>query len=337
MGGNSSKQTMTPEEKYKSIWNKIEGIDQDFMKRVMVKVVCQKVKLGDIEYTYIGTIDHNGVPHGRGAYYIDKDTTNLQFVSYVQHGTLHGRCRKYTHGVLIYDGYVENNVLHGEGICYHDNGIIKYHGEFRNNSAHGKGKVYRKNGVLYIEGLFEKNKFIEGIYYDTKCIYEGKFENNYLTGPGQTRFPDGKIFDGIFEKDVLIKLTKFKHNDYSVDLILGNTYKVCIDGNTYTGEIKVNYPTSVIIQGYGKIVYKNSTIVHGDMYEGFFENGKKHGLGYKTVGDVTYKQHWMNGILMSDEHTTSSYSVEYTPSSCSEGHTIKQDSLYVPVETPLTI
>ena len=88
--------------------------------------------------SYNGTFKDN-IPHGEGSYF-NKN------------------------GIKLYEGQINEDKYHGDGISYWDTtGIINWEGKWKNQQKHGKGRLYDDNGSLICICSFENDQmsFIE--------------------------------------------------------------------------------------------------------------------------------------------------------------------------------
>jgi antitoxin component YwqK of YwqJK toxin-antitoxin module len=96
-------------------------------------------------------------------------------------------------GKLIYEGYLQNGVFHGEGTLY-DNGLIVYSGNWSTGQYDGFGVAYYSNGGIRYEGDF-KNGLLTGYgtyYHDNgNKSYAGNLKEGYREGFGTTYSIDG--------------------------------------------------------------------------------------------------------------------------------------------------
>jgi antitoxin component YwqK of YwqJK toxin-antitoxin module len=96
-------------------------------------------------------------------------------------------------GKLIYEGYLQKGVFHGEGVLY-DNGAIVYSGNWSNGQYDGFGVAYYSNGNKRYEG-----DFITGLltgygkyYYENgNKSYDGNLKEGYREGFGTTYSIEG--------------------------------------------------------------------------------------------------------------------------------------------------
>ncbi len=68
---------------------------------------------------------------------------------------------------------------------------------------HGNGALLQGSNVVY-QGQFVKGmKSGHGVFRTQKGSYEGKFDNDYLNGPGSFLWNDGRLYVGNFYKTMM--------------------------------------------------------------------------------------------------------------------------------------
>ena len=155
----------------------------------------------------------------------------------------------------FYEGEVNKlNHRHGLGTMKEPNSTKI--GQWRNNRFSGWGRVIKKNGQ----------------------VFEGKFDNNILSGKGIYKFKD-TLYVGSFEKGIrqgkgVLITDKFKYNgQFNGGKIDGYGKIVFLDSKVpeceYEGTFRQNN-----IEGNGIMKWKN-----GNMYQGEIKNGKMNGRG----------------------------------------------------------
>ncbi|KAG2374572.1 hypothetical protein C9374_010591 [Naegleria lovaniensis] len=229
----------------------------------------------------------NGVPHGKGLYYT-KDGTS-------------------------YDGGWIQGKRNGKGRLEYPDGSV-YEGEFLNDMRHGHGHYTTPNYVY--EGLWANDKrngqgMIEYVFGDK---YDGCFTNNFPDGKGQYCFCDGSIYTGEFKHgwrhgvgtiQYADGITKYE-GEWDCDRRTGNAKIVYLEG-VYTGQVKDGRR-----HGNGSFTYSN-----GDVYEGHWENDKKHGKGVYYFGSLKsgsyFRGEWKNGVKHCTGVMTSTKYIPMTP------------------------
>jgi len=259
--------------------------------------------------TYEGTFKRNE-RHGNGILFIPR---HLKFCGDFYHDCIHG------YGTLVfedsssYNGHFIKNKFHGKGTLCESDGSI-YVGHFKHGLRHGDGmekysdgKVflgeYRKGVRNGIGTLLDKENgqvLYSGKWQDdlmdgygvqvARCnasttsssclnddddqsnnindIINEQFEGNFIcgqrSGEGTLTLSNGYVIKGVWLRD------KPKTPEtWSI------TYP---NGNHYTGDAIIHPMNSSSIipipHGAGKLKYS-----HGDIYEGGFSHGKRHGKG----------------------------------------------------------
>ena len=104
-----------------------------------------------------------------------------------------------------YTGDFKRDKFHGEGVLETQGG--KYTGAFANGYKDGKGAMHFKNGARY-DGEWKENRFHgKGTYYwpeggkTSHQKYEGEWMNGDRTGHGVTSYPTGERHDGMYFKN----------------------------------------------------------------------------------------------------------------------------------------
>lgn len=178
----------------------------------------------------------------------------------------------------IYEGDFLKGLRHGTGVMkYYDySGIecIIYEGDWEKDLRHGYGHFKSSDGNEFSGQWVQGNQHYgmfsgakghrymgfwngylmnhQGIYYDPKGkMYKGSFDNGKFKGDGELK-DEQKVVVGHFEKNQMNKEGRIEKKNY-----------------TYQGEIIRDKP-----HGWGQKQHKN-----GDVYKGYFKNGKEQGEG----------------------------------------------------------
>jgi len=148
---------------------------------------------------YIGPLDENGEPNGKGTYYwADGCKYEGDFV----HGKLTGKGIKYNpKGIKDFEGDWVDGDLTGKGIIYNDDGSKFYEGDIVKFVPSGKGIMYWSNGDKYDGDFVNGNRTGKGTYYwASGDKYEGDFVNGELNGKGTYYWTNGNKYEGDFVK-----------------------------------------------------------------------------------------------------------------------------------------
>ena len=106
----------------------------------------------------------------------------------------------------LYDGEFSNNMRNGKGKMEYANGYI-YEGEWKNNKREGKGTLwfYQTDDKVFVKGGKEEGQYSsmkrnrKGKYtLTTVSYYEGDWKENVFHGYGVREYPNGDIFEGLF-------------------------------------------------------------------------------------------------------------------------------------------
>ena len=155
-----------------------------------------------------------------------------------------------------------------------------YEGKFKNKKPDGFGTYHYVNGNKY-EGEFSESA-MEGLgtFYnkEKKEYFIGEFKNGELNGRGTYRFANGSRLDSEFKKGVPSKVSTF----YTAER------------DRYEGEMNIN---EMLPNGKGILYYRN-----GDIYNGEFQNGDRHGKGKLTEKEgKIYKGIWKKDKFISED------------------------------------
>lgn len=175
-----------------------------------------------------------------------------------------------------YTGDFVNGLREGYGVYNWKSGN-RYSGDWKAGLEHGQGTYLYKNGDKYEGGFIKGEMDGKGIY----THYGGeKYEGDYLKGKrhgkGIYMFSNGEIYKG----------------DFINDERSGKGVLTMPNGNRYEGDFVDGKVT-----GYGIMYYDNG------IYEGFFVNSARHGVGVyrffdsgiKVIG--TFKNNKKHGYI----------------------------------------
>jgi len=129
-------------------------------------------------------------------------------------GEFHGQ-GIFRHEGREYVGQYKNHKRHGQGTYTYANGD-KYVGEWKKHKYHGQGTYIYSNGDKYV-GEWKKDKYYapdnlnerdgQGTYiYVNGDKYVGEWKKGLRHGEGIFTHADGKVEEGIWKKDRLVKL-----------------------------------------------------------------------------------------------------------------------------------
>ena len=236
----------------------------------------KQISLGD-EGNYIGELNKEGIPNGKGQYIFKNGE---KYEGEIKDGKFNGS-GKYTYANgEYYIGELENDLRHGKGTLYYKNNNIRYEGSFVKDKFEGNGKYIWESGESYlgqfINGLNEgKGKLF---YKNGNVKYEGDFVNDKFEGNGKYIYEDGEYYEGQFKNGL-------KHGKGILYYKNGN---IEYDGDFVEGKY----------EGEGKYFYDN-----GDYYIGEFKNGLCHGKGkeYDKDGNITCEGEWVNDEFVENE------------------------------------
>ncbi|MCB6184051.1 hypothetical protein LIN78_10890 [Leeia sp. TBRC 13508] len=212
-------------------------------------------------------------------------------------GVLEGQGETYAQHQLVYKGTFHQGDWDGLGTLTALDGST-YVGEFKDGLVNGKGTLTQPDKFVYT-GDF-KNKTLQGKgRYESADgkIYEGDFVNNEFTGQGKLTLKD-EYFEGSFTNFRPNGVGKYHSDAYELE---GNFNNSRLNGQGKFHDLKTNdrYEGSFTdskFEGYGKLYYGN-----GDIYEGNFYYGERHGKGKLILakpnakGQTTIAGEWVYG------------------------------------------
>lgn len=196
----------------------------------------------------------------------------------------------FTNGLKIYQGLFKKNLKDDFGTEYNVMGNIVYKGKWKNNLYHGRGSLYSSGKLRYM-GNFSEGEFCSYgylFYLNGKLKYKGYFLKNKYNKYGYEYTEDGsKLYEG-----------KYKDGKFHGDgkLYFGNNIRQC--GNFKNGRL----------HGFGMEYYYPGTL----KYNGIYKNGLYHGKGiyYYYNGNIKYSGYFKNklfngkGVLMWENNKT---------------------------------
>jgi hypothetical protein len=158
----------------------------------------------------------------------------------------------------VYEGDMQDGLMHGEGILSWANGV-SYSGEFVDGLFQGKGHYQLTGGVIY-DGEFSQGE-IHGygvMVFSPDRRYEGEFAHDQFAGSG-TYTTERETYTGEFRDDLY-------HGQGTLSSVAGSSYT----GSFEAGEF------------HGEGLY---TAANGDTWSGLFENGELNGPGSYVGAD----------------------------------------------------
>lgn len=210
-----------------------------------------------------------------------------------------GNCQdgygKYTYDNGYYNGFWKNGQKNGYG-TYNWNSGDYYYGNWVNDKMEGLGFSKATNGSTYT-GLYSNSKYHGNAFYLNKGT--GKSEINYyengkfirsisFNATGQTQ--------GCVNGDCTNGFGKYAFN--SGDMYIGDfqnsrmkvgTY-IFQNGDIYTGNFNANNQ----FEAHGFYLFKST----GNMYYGYWMNGKRNGRGYGIANDREEVGEWKDNVLI---------------------------------------
>lgn len=203
----------------------------------------------------------------------------------------------YTNNCEYQGEFSKTKQRHGQGTLKWPDGTF-YSGSWVDDRASGKGKLIFSNGDSYV-GEFVENRFEGfGTYLNAKGVaYEGEWHNNLQNGLGIETFSDGTCFEGAY-------LNGLKNGTGKITFSDGSVYEGNFVENNIEGFGKLIWPKSEnkiyegewlnnVMEGRGKMTW----LSNGKVYDGFYCDDKKHGLGCFSWGTgEKWVGYWKDGI-----------------------------------------
>jgi antitoxin component YwqK of YwqJK toxin-antitoxin module len=283
------------------------------------------------EKVYVGDVDQLGLPEGSGRLYAAKkrmatqagvlNNLSLIYDGQFSAGKMEGRGKLYDgNQQLIYDGELQNNMRHGEGLSL-KNGRIEYDGEWRSDRESGMGRVYTY-GDDFTGADFVGNTSMlihEGIFRNGSMVQQGNIYKYY--GAVRSGMPEGRgtivmLYDSTDKEKPALPLDDRAKGE----LIYEGAFKNGLrdgEGKLYEDNVLVYEGPFLrgLRQGIGK-AYEDNTVYEGPfindrkegqgkiydayrtlIFEGDFRDDKKNGYGkqYDRYGKLEYEGEYKNG------------------------------------------
>lgn len=201
-----------------------------------------------------------------------------------------------------FKGQWKDGVPHGLGILHHED-TRRYEGEFREGEVDGYCVEYHEDGSRYEGQWYCGNPSGQGISFRADGgVYEGEWKDGRYHGRGSDTEANGQSYKGEYQFGEPHGRGIFRFSDGTWregDWVNGSIVRgkaLLIGGMQYDGEWKCvdDDPTRGKLDvPHGKGIMK---LPSGEIYDGDFENGEKHGQGSWTDGyKMTYDGQWENG------------------------------------------
>lgn len=227
-------------------------------------------------------------------------------------------CRNYLSG-YGYIGDWKDNRHHGKGMLRKKDGSI-FMGTWTDGSLSGEVEIlYPTKGAYRGAVVGEKKSGIGKMIYINGETYEGQWVDDFMHGSGVYKWPRGhqikfRSFDGDFDRGVMKKGTlTYWNGDIYIGSILGD--KPHTEDND---QAEIQYNSGKRRGDSFKGSFKNGEIQkgiyyyrNGDVYEGEFVKGKRHGTGKLTIAarrmikDGSWKHDRLNGIAKITQYAKS--------------------------------
>lgn len=277
-----------------------------------------------------------GVKHGAGKLTVARRRREDEFEGVKQYtgefvnGKFHGMgACEYMDGTE-YSGGFQDGKRHGNGVLVRPNGD-RYDGQWWKGFRHGEGSAYSGKSGITKEGTWQKDADMDGTWfivyqngdkYSGECrrgrpwgegickyangsSYSGMWIDGLREGFGVCVNPDGSMLEGEWTNSVFVKSVRRPSRFVDVPLSTDGHQRERRSSSSAASAVtsKSDDPgVSHSVDGHHVRVYPN-----GDVYDGEFRDGKRHGFGVFTeraTGNV-YEGDWDrdtrhgNGVLTS--------------------------------------
>ncbi|KAF0684293.1 Aste57867_23757 [Aphanomyces stellatus] len=140
----------------------------------------------------------NGLFHGFGTYFMQRNHTSGEYVGEWSHGVREGYGVEIFESGERYEGDWSEGVYHGHGLLIYDD-TSRYEGEFRHGKWHGQGVRTNEEGDRII-GIFAHGGLDgQGICeFADRRHYAGEFHTTRKHGRGILTYPNGDRYEGPF-------------------------------------------------------------------------------------------------------------------------------------------
>lgn len=264
---------------------------------------------------------YRGVKHGAGKLLVARRHRDEEFEGVKQYtgefasGKFHGigAC-EYMDGTE-YSGGFQDGKRHGSGVLVRPSGD-KYDGQWWKGFRHGEGSAYSSKSGITKEGAWQKDAEVDGswfIIYQNGDKYSGDCRRGRPWGEGVCKYangssysgswvdglregfgicvnPDGSILEGEWKNSVFIKSVRRPSRFVDVPLSTERRRSSQRERRSSSSSgINDEQSSGRPVSGYHEYTYPN-----GDVYEGEFKDGRRHGFGVFTergTGNV-YEGEW---------------------------------------------
>lgn len=266
---------------------------------------------------------HRGVKHGAGKVTVARRRREDEFEGVKQYtgefvnGKFHGMgACEYMDGTE-YSGGFQDGKRHGNGVLVRPNGD-RYDGQWWKGFRHGEGSAYSGKSGITKEGTWQKDADVDGTWfivyqngdkYSGECrrgrpwgegvckyangsSYSGAWADGLREGFGVCVNPDGSMLEGEWKNSVFVKSVRRPSRFVDIPLSTEGQQRERRSSSSASSSLtsrcddqSVSHPAD----GHHVHVYPN-----GDVYDGEFRGGKRHGFGVFTeraTGNV-YEGEW---------------------------------------------
>ena len=214
-------------------------------------------------------------------------------------GKLNGKATlKTENNTIIAEFEYQSNEIKGQCKLYYDSGELYFEGNFENGYRQGFGKEYDKNGNVIFEGRFEKGCRVR--QYERMDGMEGYWKE--LDGNGNVISICHKNENGMneglcyFYKAGLLDRASIWENNEEIAILYRFEKDIMIE---YKDGVKCfeGYYEGSIETGFSRVSGKEyDQDGQNVIYDGEFENGKRHGLGTSFKNNIIeYDGEWVKG------------------------------------------
>lgn len=275
--------------------------------------------------TYLGHLNAEQCREGYGLY--TQQRTGATFEGYFKDDLRHGVGILIIPGIMKVCGRFENDQIHGHATLVYDD-TSSYNGSFLNGVFHGKGTLCESDGRIYLGSFLNGLRHNHGMQkYTDNSVFIGEFKQNKRHGVGTLLEKEGGriLYNGRWFEDKIdgygVKFYNENNNKFEGTFLCGQRFDkgtlytadgYILDGpwardKPISGEFNITYPNGDHYHGYVKSTQGEIPVPHGsgvlkygngDVYEGQFIDGKRHGHGICVyVNYDRWDGAWRNDVI----------------------------------------
>lgn len=203
-----------------------------------------------------------------------------------------------------YSGEWKDGVYDGQGTFVYPDGLGTYEGSWRAGERDGQGTMtYARSGNSFSGTWIAGKRDGEGILtWANGTQYDGGWKDDVMSGVGTLTRADGSWKKSEYENGRPVKLLEEHEVEQEEPTAADGGGDDEVDGADLDGllaraigdAISTHRETGLPLQGHHTVSF-----AIGDVYEGEWVNGRRHGKGKETVGikgDVVYEGEWINNM-----------------------------------------